>query len=494
MKIKILLLASNPKDTNGLRLSEEFRDIKESIKLSENQHDFDIIEGHAVRAKDLRRLILEKTPHIIHYSGHGETEGILLEDEQGNSHPVGARALEELFGLFDSINCVIFNSCYSAAQAKALKKVVPYVIGMTNSIKDKSAIDFSVGFYDAIASKRSIEDSFVFGLNAIRLQSSDDKLFRSLDLNNVAAPEEDIPLLIKGDIERSLPSFEPIQIKNQWMDKKRLLFYFFSALLLTSLMAFRYFSTNETKPNVTVTKTETKPNVTVTKTETDAELIKRLRRLGVEFSVSEEKTYKKILSHLWPLGKKIKIAFLDGEQKDIDYVKAVSKEWLKHANIDFEYVDKESKSDARVTFTNDLTYLGKGSLDRSQDEATLGVGSLLSLNLENEKRRLILHEYGHLLGLIHEHQTPNALLQIDWEKAYEYFAMLPDQWSRADVDLNLRSPHKLPSSLYVNKPFDPSSVMSYKLPAEILGTPVSFPSTGFLSEGDIEFIKKLYPK
>lgn len=205
MKIKILLLASNPKNTSSLRLSEEFRDIKESIKLSENSHDFDVFEGYAVRAKDLRRLILEKSPHIIHYSGHGEDEGILLENNQGNTNPIEGYVLEELFSLFDSINCIILNSCYSVKQANSLRKVVPYIIGMQKSIKDQSAIYFSTGFYDAIASKRTIEDAFKFGVNAIRLHRNDG-VARSIILEEKGQiPEANIPILIKGSIQRDLP-------------------------------------------------------------------------------------------------------------------------------------------------------------------------------------------------------------------------------------------------------------------------------------------------
>jgi len=205
VKIKILLLASNPKNTSSLRLSEEFRYIKECIKLSENSHDFDIFEGYAVRAKDLRRLILEHSPHIIHYSGHGDDEGILLENNQGNTNPIEGHVLEELFSLFDSINCIILNSCYSVKQANSLRKVVPYIIGMQKSIKDQSAIYFSTGFYDAIASKRTIEDSFKFGVNAIRLHRNDG-VARSIILEEKSQiPEANIPILIKGRIQRDLP-------------------------------------------------------------------------------------------------------------------------------------------------------------------------------------------------------------------------------------------------------------------------------------------------
>lgn len=205
MKIKILLLSANPRNTNNLRLAEEFRSIKDSISRSKYRDAVEVIQGEAVRQKDLRRLLLDKAPHIVHFSGHAEKEGVFLEDEQGNSEITSGEKLEELFSLFDSICCVILNACYSKSQALHLVNVVPYVIGMNRSIEDKNAISFSVGFYDAIAANRSIEEAFKFGVNSIKSnENSTEK--RSLDttenynLNNI------IPVLLKGKITRVLPS------------------------------------------------------------------------------------------------------------------------------------------------------------------------------------------------------------------------------------------------------------------------------------------------
>ncbi|RTZ64197.1 MAG: hypothetical protein DSZ29_05825 [Aquificaceae bacterium] len=207
MKIKILLLSANPKNTDSLRLSEEFRGIKESIKISKYRESFDIVRGEAVRVKDLRRLILEVAPHIIHFSGHGENAGIILENEAGRSHLLKGEALGELLSLFESIYCVVLNSCYSESQAKFLKSAVPYVVGMSQQINDKSSIHFSNGFYDALGSNRSIEDSFKFGLNAIKMwQENNKNTQRSFEIEKDEDYEEDIPVLLKGSVIRSLPT------------------------------------------------------------------------------------------------------------------------------------------------------------------------------------------------------------------------------------------------------------------------------------------------
>ncbi|HIO93250.1 MAG TPA: hypothetical protein EYG68_10485, partial [Leucothrix mucor] len=103
----ILLLASNPKETDSLRLAEEFREIKESLKLSVNEDNFKVVQGEAIRPKDLRRLVLETKPQIVHFSGHGSQDGIFLEGFLGKSQAVSGKSLASLFKLFDSVHCVV---------------------------------------------------------------------------------------------------------------------------------------------------------------------------------------------------------------------------------------------------------------------------------------------------------------------------------------------------------------------------------------------------
>ncbi len=168
---RVLLLSANPKDTNQLRLNEEFREIREGLNLSENRALFDIKQGGATRAKDLRRLIFSFNPHIVHFSGHSSTDGIYLESDTGRYNPVTGYALANLFSLFsDTVKCVILNACYSREQAFEIVQQIPYVVGMSTRIRDDSAIQFAIGFYDAIGAGRGIEDAYKFGCNAIQLE------------------------------------------------------------------------------------------------------------------------------------------------------------------------------------------------------------------------------------------------------------------------------------------------------------------------------------
>ncbi|MFH7025535.1 MAG: NB-ARC domain-containing protein [Heteroscytonema crispum UTEX LB 1556] len=150
---KILILAANPKDTVRLRLDQEVRDIEQGLQLAAQRDKFTLHQKWAVRSRDISRAVLDFRPNIIHFSAHGsETEGLSFEDEIGKEKFVTGEALGGLFKLFaNHVECVLLNACYSQVQANAIAQHIDYVIGMNQAIADKAALEFSVGFYDALA-------------------------------------------------------------------------------------------------------------------------------------------------------------------------------------------------------------------------------------------------------------------------------------------------------------------------------------------------------
>ena len=173
---KLLILAANPKDSTRLRLDEEVRDISEGIKRSYHRDDFEIIQRWAVRPRDFQRAMLEETPQLVHFSGHGGGEaGLYFENEGGQTQRVSGEALASLFKLFaqkSQIECVVLNGCYSQEQATAISAHVPYVVGMQKVIGDQAAIEFAVGFYDALGNGESVDFAFESGKVAMALNST----------------------------------------------------------------------------------------------------------------------------------------------------------------------------------------------------------------------------------------------------------------------------------------------------------------------------------
>ncbi|GAX42875.1 hypothetical protein NIES4075_38800 [Tolypothrix sp. NIES-4075] len=199
----ILILTANPKDTSRLRLDQEVRDIKEGLQRAKNRDQFVVESNFAVRPRDIQRTMLEINPSIVHFSGHGtQDEGLVFEDETGSTKLVDGEALAGLFALFaEQLECVVLNGCYSEVQALAIAQHINYVIGMKKAIADKAAIEFAVGFYDALGAGRTVEFAHKLGCAAIRLAGVPEQLTpillnnkrnidSFLDLPNEPAPEE----------------------------------------------------------------------------------------------------------------------------------------------------------------------------------------------------------------------------------------------------------------------------------------------------------------
>lgn len=178
----ILMISTNPKGTNGLRLQEEEREIKERLRFA-GYGKVPISTTVATRPKDIQQEMLYSKPQIVHFSGHGTGEkGLVFEDENGQVKLVGSDALANLFKIFSKwqkerrLECVILNACYSEFQAKAISQHIDYVIGMSQSIGDRAAIAFSVGFYSAVGAGESIEFAYELGRNAIELEGISEHL------------------------------------------------------------------------------------------------------------------------------------------------------------------------------------------------------------------------------------------------------------------------------------------------------------------------------
>lgn len=169
----VLVLASSPTNEARLRLDKEVREIDEGLRRSQQREKFTLQQRWAVRPDDLRRALLDLSPQIIHFCGHGSGEdGLVLEDDAGRAQLVPTEALVNLFKRFATrgLECVVLNACYSEIQADAIAAHIDYVVGMDSSIGDNAAIKFAVGFYDELGAGYSYEDAYHGGCDAIALQ------------------------------------------------------------------------------------------------------------------------------------------------------------------------------------------------------------------------------------------------------------------------------------------------------------------------------------
>ena len=139
---------------------------------------FHVVGKHGVTPERFHNFVISEKPHIVHYGGHGEIEGIVLEDENLNGEVLAA-----ILKLSKKTQCVILNACNSLSIAKAIANHIPYVIGTQAAINDNTAIAFAQGFYVGIVSEMTVEDAFQNGILTIRRKN---------------LPDAEVLILVKG--------------------------------------------------------------------------------------------------------------------------------------------------------------------------------------------------------------------------------------------------------------------------------------------------------
>jgi len=104
-------------------------------------------------------------------SGHGNEDEIAFVDIDGKTKTLSTEVIAELMRVMsDNIRVVLFNTCRSGQQAKAVVAHVDVAIGMNGNIKDDAARIFVASFYRAIGFGRSVLQAYEQGKLALQLE------------------------------------------------------------------------------------------------------------------------------------------------------------------------------------------------------------------------------------------------------------------------------------------------------------------------------------
>ena len=173
-KLRILVLAANPTSVSSLDLEEELRSLKRELESVKYRDDILFSAYVAARPDDLVRSVRSEKPSIVHFSGHGTRDGIVLRSEGGPSiTEVSGQSLAQFFK-GRNVKLVVLNACYSSDHAKAILTSVDAVVGTTKAVTDDAAIRFSVAFYRGLGNGLSVGEAFKDGTDAVILNGLDD--------------------------------------------------------------------------------------------------------------------------------------------------------------------------------------------------------------------------------------------------------------------------------------------------------------------------------
>ena len=153
-------------------------------------------------------------------------------------------------------------------------------------------------------------------------------------------------------------------------------------------------------------------------------------------------------------------------------------------NLKFEFVN-DPFAMIRINFDNSgsWSYLAKDALTIPSNEATM--------NFKWFNISTVIHEFGHALGMIHEHQSPFGQ-PIPWNVDAVYqWAAATQNWTKEQTDQQILN--KYNTTLLNGTVFDPKSIMLYFYPKALTTNNTGTSMNCRLSPYDTIYINSRYP-
>lgn len=180
--MRVLFVSANPTGTMKLELNDELRRFQHSL----SGHPVKMTLLPAAQPEDLEIALQGKDFDVVHFSGHAEDEGILMRTPAGTEVLIEVEDLRKLFASQTSLKLAVLNACDTKAVADAIKPHVGTVIGTRQKLDDRAARTLTKVFYAALASRKSIADSYKAAMGAIErfCPQPEDNLYIAHGLDN----------------------------------------------------------------------------------------------------------------------------------------------------------------------------------------------------------------------------------------------------------------------------------------------------------------------
>jgi len=164
--LRVLVVAPRPVGAAGLDLERECRNL---VALAGSVSGLDVETVEPASLGELRRALLEREVHVVHFMGHGRFEAepgrglLLLERPDGGAEAVAADSFATVLKGFPSVRLVVLNACetgragdggvghpFMGVAPALMQGGLAAVLAMQLPISDSGAIALSEAFYRRI--------------------------------------------------------------------------------------------------------------------------------------------------------------------------------------------------------------------------------------------------------------------------------------------------------------------------------------------------------
>lgn len=188
----------------------------------------------------------------------------------------------------------------------------------------------------------------------------------------------------------------------------------------------------------------------------------------------------------WTNGSRLRVRFLGGTMAQRALAMEQANWWAEHANLSF-IVSDDVSSEIRVTFDPDdgaWSYLGTDCRHIPLNQATMNLGF--------QDGGTSGHEFGHAIGLAHEHQNPEGGIEWNEAEVIRDLSGPPNFWDEPTIRHNVLE--KYQHDQIRGTRFDPDSIMLYAFPARWTRNGIATQSNEILSATDRSFAALVYPR